>query len=320
MVKLKGIYMSSYPIKTELSDDYAQSANTLFHFVSKVDYLKYILLNKAIVPRYCIEDIDYLSLENNNKIIDKIAVLQKCFCDIPIHKITTNCFLRGSGKNFDTLSSYEKRRAEQSNTHTDFYGRYAIAFSKEWGESNNFQPVQYVNPQSHFTHSFINSFNSAIKLDDLPDEISDDINQKLAFIKPLRGKMQRQFHRDSSEITIEFIKNFHDEQEWRYVPDAIDLEKLSLPVIIANSNLVDQLYLKEVNKGLEDNKYNTIWLKYNYQDIRYIIVPNAESRMDIIKTIFDLDDTQFENAISTDVQKQLLVSKILVLEEIRRDW
>ena len=35
-----------------INDDYAQSANTLFHFMKEPQYLKEILLKKAIVPRF----------------------------------------------------------------------------------------------------------------------------------------------------------------------------------------------------------------------------------------------------------------------------
>lgn len=49
--------------KFELTyDDYAQSANTLFHFMTKFDYLEDILLRNAIVPRYCKEDLEYLKI------------------------------------------------------------------------------------------------------------------------------------------------------------------------------------------------------------------------------------------------------------------
>ena len=43
-------------------DDYAQSANTLFHFMTKPEYLESILRRKAIIPRYCVETIDYLNI------------------------------------------------------------------------------------------------------------------------------------------------------------------------------------------------------------------------------------------------------------------
>ena len=68
--------------------DDVQSANALFNFVGRLDYLVESLEKKALVPRYCEEDIGYLKLHFNGKAIEKIHVLQKCFCDIPLHNIT----------------------------------------------------------------------------------------------------------------------------------------------------------------------------------------------------------------------------------------
>jgi len=39
-----------------------QSANTLFNFMRKRSYLKKILQNKAIIPRYINEEISYLGI------------------------------------------------------------------------------------------------------------------------------------------------------------------------------------------------------------------------------------------------------------------
>ena len=66
-------------------DDYVQSANTLFHFMKKGAYLKDALARKALVPRYCTEDISYLNIRSEGNVYSEIAVLQKCFCDIPFH-------------------------------------------------------------------------------------------------------------------------------------------------------------------------------------------------------------------------------------------
>lgn len=63
-------------------DDYAQSANTLFHFMKKQEYLNSILRRGAIIPRYCVETIDYLSIQNGTHLFNEVAILQKCFCDI----------------------------------------------------------------------------------------------------------------------------------------------------------------------------------------------------------------------------------------------
>ena len=44
-------------------DDYVQSANTLFHFMQRHEYLSALLKRRALVPRYCQENIAYLNLE-----------------------------------------------------------------------------------------------------------------------------------------------------------------------------------------------------------------------------------------------------------------
>lgn len=67
-------------------DDYAQSANTLVHFMKKFKYLEEILEKKALIPRYCIEDLQYLNIGGGS--FTEAFVLQKCFCDIPFHKLT----------------------------------------------------------------------------------------------------------------------------------------------------------------------------------------------------------------------------------------
>ena len=77
--------MSEYSIQAE--DDYVQSANSLFHFMKEADYLKDALGRKALVPRYCVESVDYLGIKSGDKLYGNIAVLQKCFCDLPFHQM-----------------------------------------------------------------------------------------------------------------------------------------------------------------------------------------------------------------------------------------
>lgn len=68
-------------------DDYAQSANTLFHFMTKLEYLNATLFHRALIPRYCVETIDYLNIHTSTRTFNEAAILQKCFCDIPFHKL-----------------------------------------------------------------------------------------------------------------------------------------------------------------------------------------------------------------------------------------
>ena len=266
-------------------DDYAQSANTLFHFMTKPEYLDSVLRRRAIIPRYCVETIDYLNIHSGTRAFNEAAILQKCFCDI----------------------------------HFAYYGEYAIAFSKSWGERKNLQPVHYLNKDSQYAKDFSALFERIFRDDDIPEEYSQDVINRLAYIKPLRGIMQRKFTRsDSSSATIEICKNFHDEREWRYVPAADVLASLNAESIIANPHVIP--FANEISKGLEHEKYRKLWLEFSYDDIRYIIVPDIHARIEIIKTITALPDSCFDNQDDIPMQKNILISKILVLAEIRKDW
>lgn len=111
-------------------DDYAQSANTLFHFMTKQEYLDSILRRRAIIPRYCIETIDYLNIHNDTRVFNEAAILQKCFCDIPFHKLADSFAVNGVGDVYESLSKDERADLEKNNTHFAYYGEYAVPFRK----------------------------------------------------------------------------------------------------------------------------------------------------------------------------------------------
>lgn len=314
--------MSENPVVVLPYDDYAQSANTLFHFMSKSEYLKSILMNRAIVPRYCMENIEYLDIHIGDISFKEVAILQKCFCDIPFHKLTDNFEVNGVGEVYKLLNDFEKLILAKNNTHPDYYGKFAIAFSKSWGENKNLQPVHYINENSLYKIEFTKLFGSVLSADSIPEEYVRDILNRLSFAKPLRGIMKRTIKRNNSEnVSVEFYKNFHDEKEWRYVPNPTVLSAAKIECIIANPNILNlRAGIIKINDSLATEKYRPLWLEYNYDDIRYIIVPDLHSRIDIINTIMDIPDAQFDNQSQVLMQKYILISKILVLEEIRKDW
>lgn len=308
-------------------EDYAQSANTLFHFMKKEEYLKNILINKAIVPRYCVENIGYLGICDDEIQYEEVAVLQKCFCDIPFHKLTQKFELRGEGENYEVLEKDDKMKASLNNTHPDFYGGYAIAFSKKWGEEHSLQPIHYLNENSNHTKDFTKLFERILGEEDIEDEYVYDILNRLSFIKPLRGIMNRDFlTKDGKKVTIRFWKNFHDEKEWRYVPASGLLQEFGIEQVIANQNVLKldnalgNNAIQEINQSLNSEKCKKLWLEYDYNDIRYIIVPDIQSRINIIKAIMSIPEEQFSEPKQAKLEKQILISKILVLEEIRKDW
>lgn len=135
-----------------------QSADTLFHFVEKIDYLLDAIEKDALIPRYCVETINYLNIS-----YPEIAYPMLCFCDINLHKIKE---------------------------HMDFYGGYGIAFSKQWGIAKGIQPIQYINPQSALKNDFADAFNVAVS-SSYTDKVQDYLLTQMYFLKPIEGEMLR---------------------------------------------------------------------------------------------------------------------------------
>ncbi len=300
--------------KTDLiyEADYVQSANTLFHFMKKDEYLYKALQSGNLSPRYCVEDIRYLNLEINSIAVNKVAVLQKCFCDMPLHQLTKSFYLEMTEK--ATISEAEQKEVSNNN-HTAFYGEYAIAFSKHWGIKHGLMPVHYVNENSGYVENIKKEFHSILAEDAIPDEIADSFLNRLAYLKPLQGTMGRTVN----GRTISFIKNFHDEKEWRYVPAIEALSKLKLERLIYKQYIQNDL--NAINTNLETiDRYKSIGLSFTANDIRYLIVPNEEARINLIRRILELPNILFEDTEDTGLQKNVLISKILVLQEIEKDW
>jgi len=156
-----------------------QSADTLFNFMKKPEFLYMIFKNMAIVPRYYKEEIDYLNIG-----MKEIAYPMVCFCDINLHRI---------------------------DAHMEFYGGYGIAFSKQWGIKSGIQSIQYINKESGLRKDFTEAFNVAINEDEKSEKLANYILTHMCFFKPIEGDME--------VCGAMKHKNFTDECEWRYVPN-----------------------------------------------------------------------------------------------------
>lgn len=313
-------------------EDYTQSANSLFHFMRKQCYLESALKRKSLFPRYCKENIQYLELTLGEHTFNEIAVLQKCFCDIPLHLLVKNFSPSDVFDEQQDFTDEEKREYIRGNNHTGFYGEFALAFSKQWCESNNLQPINYLNSNSSYTKNFRKLLNKLLNNNEIAEYYVDDILQRLSLIKPLRGEMPRVLECTNKEIKR--LKNYHDEQEWRYIPDTETVNQfnkdnshdiktiIANPKILGRSTYPGEREIDTLSNTLQNDEYSKLWLKFSYSDIRYIIVPDDQSRLDIIKSIMSLPTNSFESEDDNKVlnDKYILLSKILVLSEIRKDW
>ncbi|OEF97555.1 abortive infection system antitoxin AbiGi family protein [Desulfuribacillus alkaliarsenatis] len=234
-----------------------QSANALFNFMQRLDYLKMILKNKAIIPRYFEEDINYLGIE-----IGKISIPVTCFCDINLQRISS---------------------------HTSEYGEYGIGLYKEWCVVQGIQPIHYINERSKLVEDFRLAFNSALGYDSENSEVNNLQNylfSHLFFIKPILGDMKRSIKDEKVHL------NFHDEREWRYIPKLAEINTELLPVLIfdQNNDKTRNLY----NRALYD--LSDAWMEISPDNIKYLIVKDKFDQVDLINYLSteELNYTQKE--------------------------
>ena len=299
-------------IKEFVGEDYVHSSNALFHFMTSPKYMIDALKRKALCPRYCDEDVRYLNIILDGHKFEKVAVLQKCFCDIPLHNVIRKFPIKLV--NSDNLTDDKRVKLPKEFSHPDLYGEYALAFSKKWGEHNKLQPVYYLNEEADITLQFSKMLQNILKEKDLSDRVSDTLLNWMCFLKPLRGSMKRNFKANNENITFEMYKNFHDEHEWRYVPFGVKMNGQELDCLIANRN-VRSAYLRLLSDRLQqEDEFQLFWLPFQYDELRYIIVPDKTGRLEIIRAIQNLSDDLFDKE-DIDLQKAILISKSTCLRK-----
>lgn len=158
-------------------------SESLFHFTSSIKFLEIMLKEKAFSPRFCMEDLTYRGPNFDGSSSD-LASPMKCFCDIPLSRISE---------------------------HTRFYGSYGLGMSKDWGEANNLEPVIYIRSDGQ-VFKMANYMERLYSRMDSKTQMTMKVHLAvlLRFIKPLRGNIDR------NGETLE--KDFYQENEWRYVP------------------------------------------------------------------------------------------------------
>lgn len=251
-----------------------QSANALFKFMTKLDYLKDVIKYKAIIPRYYEEMIDYLEIED----LKKIAFPMSCFCDIHLNKLVP---------------------------HMSFYGAHGIGLNKGWGINQGIQPIHYINKYSGLISDYKFVFSRLFKFKEQNRKIIEDYSNylltNLLFMKPMEGYMFRNNN---------YVKrNFHDEREWRYIP-SVNTVETELPQIIPKEQMIPKAYSAYSDGILQ---CDDLWLKFEYDNIKYLVVKNINDRKELIRFIY-------EDINANDEEKFILISKILVFNELKEDW
>lgn len=252
------------------------SANVLCNYMQKLEFLEMILKNQAIIPRYVVEPLEYWGIKG----LDKIAFPMTCFCDIPFSK---------------------------ADKHMKHYGNYGIALEKSsMIEKGYVQPIQYINTRSalgkDFCEVFSQFFLSENDVHKNDRNLLDYLLTTLLYMKPIYEiKCETT---EKKEIWKSYL--FQDECEWRYIPT--ELNKTQLPLFIPSEQITDK-GREAYSEVLKSHKET--WLKFEWKDIRYLIVPDESARKQLIDIITMLD-------IESE-QKYLLISKISISKRYTED-
>lgn len=257
------------------------SANSLFHFTPKLEYL-FSILNNGIHPRFCLEDISPFTPETME--LKEVAQPMACFCDIPLSSI---------------------------NEHIGKYGEFGIGFTKEWGMKNGVSPVMYVYPHAVSSDLvrliLFKAFFVQMK-EETYNAVIGPIHALKNYFKVSKGKMFKDGEFSGQDY------NFYDEREWRYVPvgqitDLGNREK-STRVFLTKEEFLNDNVKEYHNLLMADN----CALKFSPDDIRYIFV---STEVDVVKVIDFLESEYIKKHPNLDVR--LLFNKIISLEKMLSD-
>lgn len=259
------------------------SANTLFHFTPRLEYLGSILRND-FYPRYCVEDWNSIC-KSPAVIPTEIALPMTCFWDIPLSSIKV---------------------------HSDQYGRYALGMSKEWGKKVGISPLLYVHENADsagLMFSARSRLNKFTGKGDGVDEVFSNVVDLLKYTKGYKGKLWRTGGFQDGEVL------FYNEREWRYSPAAAIRKRMrggetKFRLSLKKEEFSDPGILEHHNKLVQE-----FALPFQIDDIKYIIIDKESERLPAVDMIYEIKGAKF----SYD-QVREATTKILTMEQVFDDF
>jgi len=190
--------------------------------------------------------------------------------------------------------------------HISKYGSYGIGLTKEWGLRQGLNPVLYVAQESMLSTSYHKAWRHFnIDSDSSNDKDIDDWSPEQRAL----GDVLRYMKNYEADLTRKgkTIKNyrFSDEREWRYAPPNTESCEMLLS---------EEYYDFEDNKVEADKKLKNLRLKFEPNDIKYIIINNDS---EIAEFIDHLRRAKGKNYSLHDLER--LNTRILTAEQIKSD-
>lgn len=274
--------------------------SSVFKFTKEFELLKKIIRD-GVIPNYCEEDLSF----DKTKFV--VGIPMASFCDIPITLL---------------------------DEHNTRYGNYGIALSKNWAIQNGLTPVMYianndVTKAIHFHHENNVKALSWYKRKGVKEKlINDTILYGFPVVEYARMLSAEHEHSINTHI-IGYLKKYlgeykgksinnYVENEWRFlVPDEDgtrwfwskeDYTKWRFP----KGN-------KKARKPFPSMALKKYTLRFELEEISYILIKDDEFKTRLIDFIKKLN-TIGGNAVKDDAQKDELISRIITLEQVKRDF
>ncbi|QHV99309.1 abortive infection system antitoxin AbiGi family protein [Spirosoma endbachense] len=298
------------------------SANALFHFTPKLEWLASIL-EHGFKPRYC-EEFN-AELDDVPNFMENASIPMTCFCDIPLSSIAKHAQYYGK----------------------DINGGYGIGLKKNERLMGKLSPILYFNKSTQIINMLEGIQDRLLnvwagigdlsvdqhKLDgkDFYTRI-EDISEKHLKIMDLSS---------TSSQAIELVFNlraymkpyqnkvghyrYYDEKEWRYIPDfnvppftgkAFAHRDHPFMLKMKDEFFKDTLKIKdELNESI--NQHPSLWLTITAEDIKYLIVKNEQEIHQLLDLVREIDQRTGKFPIES---RDLIASKIVTCEQIFEDY
>ncbi len=265
------------------------SSDNLFHFTTSLKNLESILTKKFQLS-YCKES--FTTMDE----IQSYYFPMVTFCDIPL---------------------------SLAKDHIKKYGSYAIGLAKEWGIKHRLNPVIYVEKGSIIANDLKETLDFLnFVLDEIGKVVDATESEKRPAFKGLIDNIEKVAH--SNFNILRYLKNyegdltrnnkiiknyrFYNEREWRFVPAWADKR--------VKSYLNEKEYKKyRGNKSSTKPLIETITLKFNASDIKYLIVKSNTDIPKLIRFIKSANELT-NNPNEADV----LATKIMTIDQLNRDF
>lgn len=267
--------------------------SSLFHYTGQRKNLISIL-KEGLLPNYCKEQ--FLVRKSS----EFIGIPMVSFCDIPI------------------------MRAQDFSSR---YGKYAIAFTKEWGLKNSISPIFYVydkrisNAMTYF-RSMENYFgqlvNDTTKVELVIDLAKSQKLDKLAnFIRFFQTK-------NANNVLLGFTKSYkmtkegkaqinYEENEWRYVVNEGDGIEWLKGIEAYQAWRGSSKKKPRAPQNILEKK-----LIFSVDDITYLITRNEVDTTALLRDIWNLKS--FCGQEITEFDRYKLINKIISFEKIENDF